>query len=117
MYVCMYRSMFPSPGMLTAVGGVCCSPYHRGGRARLGRPWPDGWDGCCDTVTCPWRVIALGAAGEAVTPLERGAPAVPCGESTGAQTRPCQTEGHKRSPSRVVEVFFGSFFSSKAAGS
>lgn len=76
-------------------------PHHRGGGARLGRPWPDGWDGCCDTVTCPWRVITLGAAIEAVTPLERGAPAVSCGKSTGVQTCPCQTEGHKRSGVQV----------------
>lgn len=59
------------------------SPHLRGGGARRERQWPDEWDGCRDTVTCPWRVITLGAAVEAVTPSERGVPSVPCGKSIG----------------------------------
>lgn len=48
------------------------SPHLRGGGARRGRRWPDGWDECRDTVTCPWRVITLGAAVEAVIPRKGG---------------------------------------------
>lgn len=77
--------------MLTVMGGGVWRLLATG----VGRPWSDGWDGCCDTVTCPWRVIALGAAVEAVTPPVRGEPAVLCGKPTGVQTCPCQTEGHK----------------------
>lgn len=92
---CVYMSIFPTPGMLTVMGGGVWCLLSTG----VGRPWPDGWDECCGTVTCTWRVITLGAAVEAVTPPERGAPAEPCGKSTGVQTCPCQTEGQKWSPS------------------
>lgn len=99
------------------------SPHHRGGGARLGRPWPDGWDGCCDTVTCPWRLITLGAAIEAVKPRKGGHP-----QYRVASPPVCKPVRVRRRDTRGVQVellkwvfdfvwFFGFFFSSKAAGS
>lgn len=66
----MSMSMFPHLGC--SVPGVWCPLTSGGGGARREGRWPDGWDECRDSVTCPWRVSTLGAAVEAVIPRKGG---------------------------------------------